>query len=134
MPSDILKGYEPFQFSSPFLDLVGPLYANQSNSGLRIGIRIEERHCNRRGTAHGGLLASLADIVLGYTAGLGPPRLVLTTAALSFEFLGSARVGDWVVGEGEVLKRGRRIANASCHLWAGSTRILRASGVFSVSP
>ena len=59
-------GFEPFAYSSAFLDAVGPLYQGaRSDGSLLLGLRIEERHCNRRGFAHGGLLVTLADLVLG---------------------------------------------------------------------
>lgn len=125
-------GFGPFEPVSPFLSLIGPVFARTSDDQLTMGMRIEERHCNRRGTAHGGLLVTLADILLGYTAGHGSERGLLTTSALAVEFLGGARQGDWVEGSAEVLKIGRRLANARCLLSVDGRPILHASGSFSV--
>lgn len=129
----IPEGFAPFDYTSPFLSLIGPLHARTYGEELTVGLMIEDRHCNRRGIAHGGLLATLADIALGYTAGHGKtPGRQWTTAALTVEFLGAARIGDWVEGRGTVLKTGQRLAYASCLLSVGSMRIVHASGIFSI--
>ncbi len=68
-----------------------------------VGPRIEERHANARGIAHGGVLVTMADIACGYNASYvgvakrpgARPTAALTTASLAFDFAGSAIVGDW---------------------------------------
>jgi acyl-coenzyme A thioesterase PaaI-like protein len=68
--TDTPEGFRPFAYSSAFLDAIGPLYQGAAADGsLILGLRIEARHCNRRGFAHGGLLVTLADLVPGYALG-----------------------------------------------------------------
>lgn len=123
--------FAPFRHSSPFLDRVGPLYEATIDGALVLGLQVEAWHCNRRGLCHGGLLVTLADIVLGYTAGpLADPGTALITVHLSTDFAGSARLGDWVTTRAEVQKAGGSLAFASCYLSVGDARIVRASGVF----
>ena len=125
--------FHPFVRTSPFLSLVGPVYAARQQERLVIGLEIAEHHCNRRGTAHGGLLTTLADIVLGYTAcHANIPGRQLTTASLTIDFLGPARIGVWVEGRAEVLKIGKGLAYANCLLSVRDVPIVRASGVFRV--
>ncbi len=132
--ADIPAGFTLFTRSSPYLDLVGPLYMKHEAGTLVLGVRIEERHCNRRGVAHGGLLVTLADLVLGYSSGQSedPPK-PLATINLSADFAGSARVGDWVEARADVQKVGRSVAFASCYINVGRERIVRASAVFKVA-
>lgn len=125
-------GFEPFRFNSPFLDLIGPVYSKSSDAGITVGLYIEERHCNRRDTAHGGVLTSLADITLGYSAGHGQVAVQLTTIALNIEFLGPAKIGRWVEWAGSVTKFGRSIAHANCIVTSDSRPIARATGMFRV--
>lgn len=140
-------GSVPFAFtplfrSSPFLDLVGPFYQREEGDGLVLGLRIEGRHANARGTAHGGLLVTMADVALGYNASYAGiakepgarPTAALTTANLSVDFAGSARVGDWVEARVDVQRVGRRPAFANAYLSVGGRRIARASAVFAVAP
>jgi uncharacterized protein (TIGR00369 family) len=119
---------------NPFNELVGPFYERRRGSDVSLGMRIEERHCNSRGICHGGLLASLADVALGYAAlanTQGASSFV--TVHLSMDFAGSANQGDWVYSEAQVQKTGARMAFVNCYLKVGELRIVRASAVFALS-
>jgi acyl-coenzyme A thioesterase 13 len=131
--SMIPQGFTGLFRSSPFLDLLGPIYNKQAAAGLIIGLRAEEKHCNARGLVHGGVLSSLADIALGYnTAFSGEQPTPMVTASLTIDYAGAAKLGDWIEIETDVQKVGRNLAFANCYFSVGSTRIARASAVFSV--
>lgn len=57
------RGFSVLSRSSPFLDAVGPLYSHGVGEALVIGLLVESRHTNARGFAHGGMLATLADML-----------------------------------------------------------------------
>ncbi len=127
----IPDGFEPFAYSSAFLDAVGPLYQGARPDGtLLLGLRIEERHCNRRGFAHGGLLVALADLVLGYSLGSAGGQRGLLTVNLTTDFAGAAQLGQWVEACADVQKAGGSLAFANCYITADGKRIVRASGIF----
>src|SRR5262245_56451884 len=108
---DIPSGFRPLFRTSPVLDLIGPLYCRGEGADLVIGLRIEGKHCNARGTIHGGILATLADVALGYTMAFASnPPVSLVTANLTLDFAGTATIGDWLETSVEVLKRGSRLA------------------------
>ena len=91
--SDIPEGFEPIFRSSPYLDLIGPIYNKKSDSGLVIGLRAEQKHCNARGLVHGGVFSSLADIALGYNAAFkGKEPVPMVTASLSVDYAGAAKL------------------------------------------
>jgi acyl-coenzyme A thioesterase 13 len=118
--------------SSPFLSSLGPLYARGEGAGVVIALRIEEKHLNTRGVAHGGMLVTLADSALGIVIAMArtPPQ-PMVTVNLTTDFADVARAGDWVEARVDVQKIGKRLAFANCHLWVGEKRILRASGIFA---
>ena len=124
-------GFEPMFRTSPFLEMLGPLYCRRDPGRLVIGLRITAKHANARGLAHGGVLLTLCDIALGYSAAYSQdPPLSLTTAQISADFAGSARIGDWVESSADIQRFGGRLAFVNVYLTVGSTRIVRASGVF----
>ncbi len=126
---------ELVRVNSRFLSSVGPLFARGEGGGLVIGLRIEERHLNTRGFAHGGMLVTLADSALGIViATLRAPPHPMVTVNLTADFADVAREGDWVEARVDVQKMGKRLAFATCHLWVGDRRILRASGIFANLP
>lgn len=125
-------GYEPFWRTSPFLDLIGPLWSKQGELGLQFALRINERHCNARHLAHGGVLSGLADVALGYaTASSQDPIPNLVTASMTIDFVGPAQVGDLVVTTTDIQRIGGRLAFANCYLYVEDKRIVRASAVFA---
>lgn len=132
MTDNIPEGFVPWPRSSPYLDVVGPFYFKEGGGEKIWGLRIEERHTNRRGLAHGGLMMTLADIALGYSALMSQdPPAQAVTVSLTTDFAGSAKVGDWVEARADVQRVGKRVAFANCYISVDGERLVRASAVFS---
>jgi uncharacterized protein (TIGR00369 family) len=131
--NNIPEGFGPIFRSSPYLDLLGPIYNKKTDSELRIGLRAEKKHCNGREQVHGGVFSSLADIALGYNAAFqGKEPVPMVTASLNIDYAGSAKLGDWIEISVDVQKVGRSMAFANCYFFVDSKRIARASAVFNV--
>jgi acyl-coenzyme A thioesterase 13 len=132
---EIPAGFVPITRISPVIEMIGPVYSRGSGMELELGLRAQPKHCNLRGTVHGGIMAVLADIALGYTLAFSsePPAAMLT-ANLSLDYSGAAKADDWLVVRTDVQRKGGRLAFASCYIWVGDQRIVRASGVFLVQP
>src|SRR3954465_11281895 len=98
--------------------MAGPLYARRRRGEeLAIGLRIEEKHTNSRGICHGGVLATLADLALGYAMHVrAEGKMGVVTAHLAVDYAGSARVGDWIESKVEIQRMGTRLAFANCYL------------------
>lgn len=111
---------------------MGPFFYREDGRTIVIGLRIAAKHGNARGTAHGGLLLTLADIALGYTAAFSQdPPLSLTTANITADFAGGAKLGDWLEAHVDLQKIGSRLVFANAYLVVGSERIARVSAVFA---
>jgi uncharacterized protein (TIGR00369 family) len=117
---------------SPFNALVGPLYERRNGNGVSIGLVVEQKHTNSRGICHGGVLATLADLALGYAmlAKSGDKGSFLT-AHLAVDYAGAAKVGDWIESQVEIQRVGARLAFANCYLIANAKPIVRASAIFA---
>jgi acyl-coenzyme A thioesterase 13 len=131
--ADIPAGFAPIFRTSAFLETIGPLYSAGCGAQLVVGLRVQEKHTNARGTLHGGVLASIADIALGYglATSTNPPTSMVT-ASLSVDLAGSARSGDWIETSLDIQKIGSRMAFANVYFTLRGERIARASGVFLV--
>ena len=131
--SDTPEGFNPIFRTSPYLELLGPIFNKKIENALIIGLRAEEKHCNARGLVHGGVFSSLADVALGYNAAFqGEQPIPLVTANLSIDYAGSAKLGDWIEVHTDTQRVGKSMAFANCYFLVGTKRIVRASGVFSV--
>jgi len=130
---EVPPGFEPLFRSSPFLDHLGPFFMRKAEDGtFVVGLRVLPCHANGRGGAHGGLLMTLCDIALGYrTTASANPRPMLTTASVTTDFAGAAKVGDWIEAHVDVQKVGGRLAFANCYIVCDGQRIVHASAVFA---
>lgn len=130
--ADPLEGFTAHSRTSPFFNLIGPLLSRQTENGLEFALAIDERHVNARGLAHGGVLAALADVALGYaTSGSQDPPARLVTASLTIDFAGAVKQDEFVTATVDVQQVGGRLAFANCHLLCGDRRVVRASAVFA---
>jgi uncharacterized protein (TIGR00369 family) len=131
---NIPPGFKRLFRTSPVLDLIGPIYSLGEGKDLVLGLRAEAKHCNARGTVHGGMLATLADVALGYTMAFSSdPPAGLVTANLSLDFAGTAQAGDWLEARVDIQKQGSRLSFANCYIFVEKQRIVRASAVFLVA-
>lgn len=131
MSAAIPEGFVRFERSSPFLDAVGTFYVRGIGATFALGVQVEPRACNQRGTAHGGFLAAMADVTLGYALATSEqPIAPLTTASLTIDYAGAAKVGDWLEAHADLQHLGRQLGFANVYLHVGERRIARASGVF----
>jgi acyl-coenzyme A thioesterase PaaI-like protein len=117
-PDGVPEGFEPHARRSGLTDPWQPIYARRSGRGVSLGIRADTAHANSRGWVHGGLITALADNAMGLS--------------LSVDFVGFAKVGEWLEIRAEVIKAGKSLCFASALALADDSVCARASGVFAV--
>ena len=89
---------------------------------------------NPRGVAHGGALATFADMQLATLMRMGRLEAKQSpTISLSLDFLAPARQGDWVEGEIVLVKRTGRLAFSESILTVDGSPVARAKAIFSHS-
>jgi uncharacterized protein (TIGR00369 family) len=135
--TDIPDDFAALPFRTGFVGVNGPLYFRRGEDGrLHMGFRVEERHCNPMGMAHGGMLVTFADMQLPFATRFqgGLADNFLPTINLSVDFLAPARLGAWVEGTTEVLRKTRNLVFAQCSVTADGDPCLRASGIFKIGP
>ncbi|PKP80679.1 MAG: thioesterase [Alphaproteobacteria bacterium HGW-Alphaproteobacteria-18] len=134
----IPDGYTPHFRKSRFTDPWEPLYSKTEARQVSIGLVLSEAHCNSRGLVHGGLIASLADNAMGLScvaalkeeARTSPAGLV--TITLNTDYLGSAKIGQWLATDTHFVKTGGSICFADCLVRADGIPVARASATFKV--
>jgi len=128
---DIPVGFGPIFRVSPVIEMIGPVYSRGEGLELELGMYAQPKHCNLRGSVHGGILATLADMALGYTLAFSSnPPAGFVTASLTIDYAGAAHVGDWLTTSTDVLRKGDRLAFANCYIHTRGVRVVRASAVF----
>lgn len=127
------SGFVPAGFSPGFLDRGGPYWRTGKGADARLGLRIDEGHLNYQDVAHGGVLTTFADVALSYAVHISEtPSPGLATVTLTVNFLGAARLGDWLEAEARIDRAGKRIAYTTGLIRRGDETLATMSGVFSV--
>lgn len=131
--SDIPSGFVPAGFARGFLDRGGPYWRRGDGPGATIAMRIAEGHLNYQDVAHGGVLTTLADVALSFCVHVSEsPSPGLATVSLTVNFLGGARLGDWLEAQGRIDRIGKRLAYTSGQITRGDETVATMTGVFSI--
>ena len=137
MSDDPPPGFERHARRSPLTDPWEPLFARCLDDRTILGLTVAAPHTNSRGFLHGGLIAALADNAMGLSCGVAVRRAGLAadglvTVSLSLDYLGRARVGDWLVFDTDFIRAGRTLCFAGATVTAAGRPIARAHATFSV--
>lgn len=124
-------GFVPSGSRGPYTRHNGPFFHKATEEGFWHGVRLLSRHCNSRGIAHGGMLMSFADGLLG-TAVYRATQTVALTIQMNSMFLSSARAGDWLEGTARVTRATRSVAFCEAEIYVGRRAVLEATGVFKL--
>lgn len=126
-------GFEAAAFSPGFLDHGGPYWLRRKGDATLVAVRVADHHMNYRDMAHGGVLATLADVALSYQAFTSEtPPVPVSTVTLTTNFLSPARLGDWIVAECAIDRIGKRTAYASGRIVRAGEVLATMSGVYSL--
>ena len=131
MDSTIPDGFRRVELApNPFLEAVGPLYARFADGEFVLGFLVETRHCNPAGSCHGGMMSTLADmlLILGANAQAHLNRY-LATVNLSTDFVAPAPAGAWLEGRMQVVRVTRSLVFAQGTITRNGEAVLRTSGI-----
>lgn len=79
---------------------------------------LEQKHKQHKGFAHGGVIATLADIVAGFAAvSLVPKNHHVVTAEIKVSYFHPG-IGDKLLAKGFVLKQGKKINFCEAEVYA----------------
>jgi uncharacterized protein (TIGR00369 family) len=119
---------------SGFVNLIGPVWQQRTDEGVLYGLLVAEKHSNRSGFAHGGVLATLLDTALGLTSSHTQQRKQ-ATINLDVQFVAPVQVGKFLIAECRVVRATRtliflqgilRAGEQVCAVAQGTWKILRA--------
>lgn len=92
---------------SRFTGLIGEILASRKNGVNIYGIRVEDRHDNSTGRAHGGLIMAFCDEVMGLEAHDPSTKDIFFTVNFECQFVSGAMIGDFLEVTVERIEAGR---------------------------
>jgi uncharacterized protein (TIGR00369 family) len=120
---------------SAFVEMAGPMYGRRRDGVFTLGFLVEPRHCNAIGVCHGGMIATVCDMLLTVGSNIQSNQSrFLPTVSMTCDFLAPAREGAWVEGHVTVLRVTRNLVFSSALLdIPGEGPVARASGVMKLT-
>lgn len=135
MVFQIPPGFGPHSRKSPLTAPWEPIYIKADDTSVVLGMEIREPHTNSRGLVHGGLVAALLDNVMGLACGKAQSSQHMkgtggVTISLSVEYLGMAKLGQWIVFEPHFVKAGKTLCFAEASAIADGVIIARGKSTY----
>ncbi len=128
-------GFAPHDRKSPLTAPWEPIYCKAQGISVVLGIEIRAPHTNSRGLVHGGLVAALLDNVMGLACSKAllaerPDAAAVITVSLGVEYLGMAKLGQWLTFEPHFVKTGKTLCFAEASAVADGVIIARGRSTF----
>ena len=115
-----------------FMHLIGADLTRIEPGRVEATLALGPQHQQQRGFAHGGLVATLADLTAGFAAvTLVPEGVGVVTAELKVSYLNPG-VGTQLKAIGWVLKAGRRLHFCEAEVWCDEVLIAKATATMAV--
>lgn len=112
----------------PAEDRIGPFFYRPADGYVEAAIKLEAHHCNAFGSAHGGVLLTLADYT-ACLAGMRDEQDAVATVSLNADFVSAAQSGMLLIGTGRCTRPGKRTLFTQVEIRSGETVVMTASAV-----
>ncbi len=127
------EGFSVCPMSGRFMPGLATLFTRPDGKHLCFRVEVRAEHCNGNATAHGGFLATLADVWLAYNVlHLLPDTARIVTANLSVDYLAPALAGDCLESQIDRVRIGARLCHASGAILREGHPVVAMRGAFAV--
>jgi acyl-coenzyme A thioesterase PaaI-like protein len=116
----------------PFEAYLLPFFERRVEGAREFATLLDERHLNAASVAHGGVLMTFADAVLGYAIWDATERAPCVTVSQQTQFLAAAAAGDFITCRPVIVRRTREIVFARGDCFVGERAVFTASAVWKL--
>jgi len=129
--NSVPEGWEKIP-SKAFGTHVGPFYRPADGGSLVCGFRADERHGNKRGVVHGGMLATAFDTALGNASWDAAGERPCATVQLNVHYVGAMKLGEFATIRTEIVKVTRSLVFLRGTMTVGDRIIATTDGVWKI--
>jgi uncharacterized protein (TIGR00369 family) len=115
-----------------FGELIGPLWKSTDGGKLRFGFTVADKHLNRAGNLHGGMLMTFADQAMAMTGREASGGKRHATMELNIQFVGAAHLGEFVIAHPEVVRLTRSVIFLQVKMYVGDRIVVTANGIWKI--
>ena len=125
-------GWKMMKAGPGFASLVGPIWAKRDGETWRYAFLAEDKHENRQGAVHGGMLMTFADHAIGFVAWEAAGRRKCVTMQLENQFLAAVKNGDFVECDTEIVRAAKTVIFLRGVLKVKGKPVMAANGIWKV--
>jgi acyl-coenzyme A thioesterase PaaI-like protein len=126
----IPEGFRQMNWTRGFGRQIGPLYEKVDTDGSYVrAFLVQEHHTNGMGNCHGGMLMSFADVAWGHAVSVYHKHHWVTVRLMT-DFVSAAKLGDWVVGTGEIAGWEDGLVTIRGRMWVDGRTVMTGTGIF----
>ena len=118
--------------SKAFATHVGPFYRPAAGDFSLTGFMADDRHGNKRGVVHGGMLATAFDVALGNASWEAAAQKPCATVQLGIQYIGAVQLGEFAIIHAEIVKATRSIVFLRGTMRVGDRVVATADGVWKI--
>ena len=128
---DVPDGWERLP-TQAFGTHVGPFYRPPGDSRLLCGFLADDRHGNKRGVVHGGMLATAFDIGLGNASWEASGQRPSATVQLTVQYIGALQLGEFASIRAEIMRATRSLVFMRGIMTVDDRLVATADGVWKI--
>lgn len=115
-----------------FSTMVGPFYEPPDRDPRQCGFLTEQKHGNKRGFVHGGMIATAFDAALGTAAWAAANQQPSVTVQLNVQYVGALPIGRFARIQTEIVRATRSLVFLRGTMQAADRLIAVADGIWKV--
>lgn len=115
-----------------FNTYVGPFYQRDGGDALACGFVTDERHGNKRGVTHGGMIATAFDVALGNASWQASEGKPCATVQLNIHYIGALQLREFAEIKCEIVRATRSLVFLRGVMSVGERTIATADGVWKI--
>ena len=115
-----------------FGELIGPLWKREDGGKVRFGFTVVPKHLNRAGNLHGGMFMTFADQAMAMTGREATGGKRHATMELNIQFIGAARLGEFVEAVPEVVRVTRSVIFMQVKMFVGDRIVVSSNGIWKI--
>jgi uncharacterized protein (TIGR00369 family) len=113
---------------SPLMQWLNPTLISAEEGKLEFSHTVRKEMTNPLHILHGGITAAIIDDAIGAAVYSLNNTHAYTTVNLNVNYFKSAKAGDTIIAQTNIVKKGNQIMNAECLVWNSDKTSLIAKG------
>ena len=133
MVNEIPPNFKQAPNMGGYNDTIQPFYYFKDGKAMRMGLLVQDQHCNPAGICHGGALATFVDNVLamGLVHHIGKMEF-RPTINLTIDFVGAAKKGQWIESSIDFVHTTASLGFIATTIVGPNGPVVRANGQFKL--